>query len=114
MSVRKQKWAVITGTAIFVLVALVFSASLRAAKTETVFNRIATFPVILNLCEGNPTPNICLDTTTVSEIVAASEDGKTLIYTDAETGIIGFVDITDPAHPLPGGVLNLGGLADIR
>jgi hypothetical protein len=65
--------------------------------------------VILNLCEGNPTPNICLDTTTVSEIVAASEDGKTLIYTDAETGIIGFVDITDPAHPLPGGVLNLGG-----
>jgi Esterase-like activity of phytase len=109
MSVRKQKWAVITGTAIFVLVALVFSASLRAAKTETVFNRIATFPVILNLCEGNPTPNICLDTTTVSEIVAASEDGKTLIYTDAETGIIGFVDITDPAHPLPGGVLNLGG-----
>jgi hypothetical protein len=109
MSVRKQKWAVITGTAIFVLVALVFSASLRAAKTETVFDRIATFLVILNLCEGNPTPNICLDTTTVSEIVAASEDGKTLIYTDAETGIIGFVDITDPAHPLPGGVLNLGG-----
>ena len=109
MSVRKQKWAVITGTAIFVLVALVFSASLRAAKTETVFNRVATFPVILNLCEDSPTPNTCLDTTTVSEIVAASEDGKTLIYTDAETGNIGFVDITDPAHPLPGGVLNLGG-----
>ena len=112
MSVRKQKWVLVTAVAVLVLGALVFSASLRAAKkTETteVFNRIATFPVILNLCDGNPTLNTCLDTTTVSEIVAASEDGKTLIYTDAETGNVGFVDITNPADPLPGGVLNLGG-----
>ena len=111
MSVRKQKWASVVAVAVLVLGVLAFSGSLRAAKTpETtgVFNRIATFPVILNLCDGNPAPT-CLDTTTVSEIVAASEDGKTLIYTDAETGNIGFVDITDPAHPLPGGVLNLGG-----
>ena len=111
MSVRKQKWALVVAVAVLVLGVLAFSVSLRAAKTpETtgVFNRIATFPVILNLCDGNPAPT-CLDTTTVSEIVAASEDGKTLIYTDAETGNIGFVDITDPAHPLPGGVLNLGG-----
>jgi Esterase-like activity of phytase len=112
MRVRKQKWELVTAVAVFVLGALVFSASMRAAKkseTAGVFNRIATFPVILNLCDGNPAPNTCLDTTTVSEIVAASEDGKTLVYTDAETGNIGFVDITDPAHPLPGGVLNLGG-----
>lgn len=109
MNVRKQKWVVNTGAACSLLVALVFSVSLRAARKPGVFNRIATFPVILNLCDGDPDPNTCLNTTTVSEIVAASEDGKTLIYTDAETGNIGFVDITNPAHPLPGGVLNLGG-----
>ena len=63
-----------------------------------------------NLCEeDDPEPNPCLNTTTVAEIVAASADGKTLIYTDAETGNVGFVDITNPSQPLPKGVLDLGG-----
>lgn len=112
MSVRKQKWAVVTGAAVFLLVALMFSATLGAAKKTGktgVFNRIATFPVIFNLCDGDPNPNTCLNAATVSEIVAASEDGKTLIYTDAVTGNIGFVDITNPSEPLPAGVLNVGG-----
>ena len=98
---KKKKWAVITGAAVFALFALAFSASLRAAKKANstgVFNRIATFPVIFNLCEGIPDPG-CLNVETVSEITAASEDGKTLIYTDASTGNIGFVDITNPSQP---------------
>jgi hypothetical protein len=109
MSARKRKWAVITGAAVLLLVALTFSAPLGRANNTGVFNRIATFPVIFNLCAGNPDPTNCFDAATVSEIVAASEDGKTLIYTDSLTGNVGFVDITSPSEPLPAGVLNLGG-----
>jgi len=58
------------------------------------FNRIASFPVCLFI---DPTCND--DTETASEIVAASEDGNTLIYTDSPLEVVGFVDITDPANP---------------
>ena len=109
MRVRKQKWALVAGAAVFVVVALLSSARLGAAKQPGVFNRIATFPVILNLCHEDPNPSTCLDRTTVSEITAASEDGNTLIYTDALTGNIGFVDITNPSQPSPRGILNVGG-----
>jgi hypothetical protein len=35
----------------------------------------------------------------VAEIVAASADGKTLLYTNSDAEAIGFVDISDPATP---------------
>jgi hypothetical protein len=46
-----------------------------------------------------------------AEIVAATRDGKTLIYTDAVAGRVGFVDISDPEDPQPAGSLEppLGG-----
>jgi hypothetical protein len=69
-----------------------------------VFNRIATFPVFLNFPAGED-----LGTTTVAEIVAASEDGNTLIYTDGATGSVGFVDITDPADPKALGLIPVAG-----
>jgi hypothetical protein len=69
-----------------------------------VFNRIATFPVFLNFPAGED-----LGTTTVAEIVAASEDGNTLIYTDGATGSVGFVDITDPADPKALGLIPVDG-----
>ncbi|MCU0759654.1 MAG: esterase-like activity of phytase family protein [Steroidobacteraceae bacterium] len=47
--------------------------------------------------------------TTVSEIVAATQDGMTLVYTDSELGQVGFVDIRDPASPVPTGTLDVGG-----
>lgn len=68
------------------------------------FNRAATFTVcdqIGSSCES--------DTTTAAEIVAASEDGMTLVYTNSPKGEIGFVDITDPANPSPLGALAMGG-----
>jgi hypothetical protein len=40
---------------------------------------------------------------TVSEIVAATANGRTLIYTDSTQGAIGFIDIADPALPQPSG-----------
>jgi Esterase-like activity of phytase len=69
-----------------------------------VFNRIATFPVFLNLPAGADP-----GTETVAEIVAASEDGTTLIYTDGATGSVGFVDITDPTDPEPLGLIPVDG-----
>ncbi|GAB3375810.1 esterase-like activity of phytase family protein [Spongiibacter taiwanensis] len=68
------------------------------------FNRIAAFPVCLQLdatCD--------VDDTTAAEIVAASEDGLTLIYSDSPMEQVGFVDITDPSKPSGLGVLALAG-----
>lgn len=65
------------------------------------FKRIATLPNYLNLGD--------VGTETVSEIIATTDDGLTLVYTDGATGSIGFVDITDPAQPLPAGTLEVSG-----
>lgn len=65
-----------------------------------VFNRVAAFPVF---------NNTDIDTETVAEIVAASGDGNTLIYTDSANAQLGFVDIADPASPQPAGTVNLNG-----
>lgn len=67
---------------------------------NNVFKRISTFPVYLNTD---------INVETVAEIVAASTDGNTLIYTDGKTDNLGFVDITDPENPLPAGITGLGG-----
>ncbi|CAN0566211.1 unnamed protein product, partial [Laminaria digitata] len=46
---------------------------------------------------------------TVAEIIAASEDGMTLIYTDSEQEALGFIDITSPRSPVPSGFVPLPG-----
>lgn len=68
------------------------------------FNRIATFAVcdqVGSSCESDDAVN--------AEIVAASSDGMTLVYTNGEKGEIGFVDITDPARPKALGAVAVGG-----
>ena len=73
----------------------------RAADTGH-FNRIAVFPV----CENSS----CLaENETVAEIVAATQDGNTLVYTDSESQKLGFVDITNPKRPQAAGTLALDG-----
>ena len=69
------------------------------------FSRVATFPVFENVIAAGGTRN----ETTVAEIVAASRDGRTLVYTDSPGERIGFTDITDPADPQPLGTLAMGG-----
>lgn len=94
------------------LMALVLGTTPPRAEGQAAgdyFRRIATFPVFFNFCDGAVDFNACADTETVAEIVAASDDGNTLIYTDSETENLGFVDITDPASPQPGGVLGVDG-----
>ncbi len=68
------------------------------------FNRVATFAVCNQVgasCESADT--------TAAEIVAASTDGMTLIYSNSPKGEVGFVDITDVKTPKALGALGLGG-----
>lgn len=74
------------------------------AMAEPVFNRIASFPVVSNLPKDSDPSQV-----TSSEIITASEDGKTLIYSDSPNGAIGFIDITDAAKPRPLGQLKMNG-----
>ena len=68
------------------------------------FERIATYVV----CE-NSSCDTTLVETTVAEIVAASRDGRTLVYTDSPGNAIGLVDISDPSHPKGLGTVKLDG-----
>ena len=68
------------------------------------FNRVSTFVVCQQVgasCESADT--------TAAEIVAASMDGMTLIYSNSPKGEIGFVDITDVKAPKALGALAMGG-----
>ena len=80
------------------LAALLLASTSLAAVAEPVFNRIASFPVASNLLEGTDPKS-----PTSSEIVSASKDGMTLVYSDSPHGGIGFIDITDPKAPKAGG-----------
>lgn len=74
------------------------------AAAEPTFNRIATFEVVDNLPAGADAAK-----STVAEIIKATEDGNTLVYTDSPGARIGLIDITNPARPRAGGTVALGG-----
>ncbi|EHS49995.1 hypothetical protein PDO_2816 [Rhizobium sp. PDO1-076] len=86
------------------LTAALFASVALPAAAEQVFNRISAFPVATNL----PADKDKLSTTS-AEIVTASEDGMTLIYSDSPLGGIGFVDITDAKAPKAGDALLMDG-----
>lgn len=64
------------------------------------FRRIATFPVHLNSD---------ITQTTSAEIVTSADNGRLLIYSDSELGVLGFIDIANPANPLPAGTIAMPG-----
>ncbi|WP_419739181.1 esterase-like activity of phytase family protein [Ruegeria sp.] len=74
------------------------------ASAEMNFNRIASFPVVKNMAEGTDA-----ERETSPEIIAATADGMTLVYTDSPLGVVGMVDITEPANPAPLGAMEIGG-----
>lgn len=84
------------------LTALLLASVAVPASAEQVFNRIASFPVAQNLPKGE-------DKATSSEIITATADGNTLIYSDAPGGTIGFIDITDARAPKAGGSIAIDG-----
>ena len=82
-----------------ILLGLTASLLAGSAFAAPVFNRVASFPVELNAPEG----------ATSAEIIAASADGNTLVYSDSPGGGIGFVDITDFKGPKPAGYVKVEG-----
>lgn len=73
----------------------------RATDAPARFRRIATLPNYRNDSDT--------DEPTVSEIVASTSDGDTLVYTDGPRREIGFVHIAEPSSPVPLGKLGLAG-----
>lgn len=86
------------------LVSATALAAALPAVAAPYFDRIAAFPVARNLPDGADPA-----TPTSAEIVAASGDGMTLVYSDSPNRAIGFVDITDPAAPAALGSLAFDG-----
>lgn len=74
------------------------------AADET-FHRLATYPVFQNRPAGEDAA-----AETVAEISAVSEDGRTVVHTDALAHRIGFLDLTDPSAPKGLGTLSLAEL----
>lgn len=83
--------------------ALLAGTSLSAPAAET-FNRVSTFNVIDNLPEGGDPAQ-----STAAEIITATEDGRTLVYSDSPGRRIGLIDIADPHAPKPAGTIALEG-----
>jgi DNA-binding beta-propeller fold protein YncE len=68
------------------------------------FDHEGTFNVPANLRAGE-----AIETVTSAEIVDATPDGRTLVYTDAPMGRLGFIDIRRPSAPAPGGAIDMAG-----
>jgi hypothetical protein len=84
-------------------VALLLPAVAHAQEAR-MFDRIATIEAVRML-----PPDRDRTKRSIAEIVAASEDGNTLVYVDGDQNGLGFVDIADPAAPRPAGFLPLTG-----
>ena len=85
------------------LTAVLAASAAMPAYAEPMFNRVAAFAVADNLPEADR------KSPTSSEIISASEDGNTLVYSDSPHGGIGIIDITDPKAPKAGGYVKLEG-----
>ncbi|MBE4577258.1 alkaline phosphatase [Vibrio navarrensis] len=83
--------------------ALILASSSFASSADS-FKRIASFPVADNVPHGMDSKK-----PTSAEIITATEDGNTLIYSDSPLGGIGFIDIKQPHMPQAAGFLSLHG-----
>ncbi len=88
----------------FLTLTSIMALAAAPAMAEPVFNRIASFATPQNMGAGED-----LARATSAEIIAATEDGMTLVYSDSPLGVIGLVDITDPRAPKPLGNIAMGG-----
>jgi len=93
--------AVLTGSGLLAA-ALTTAPPAAAAGGSPVFTRTATYPVFQN-------SGLTVDDEAVAEISAVSPDGRTVVYTDAPNGQVGFLDITDPSAPRGLGTFVVGG-----
>jgi hypothetical protein len=93
-----------TGLAAALTIGLAGPVAASPAKADQpgLFERASTYPVFQNRPAGTPAGDA-----TVAEISAVSQDGRTLVYTDAAAGRLGFLDISDPGGPRGRGTLQL-------
>lgn len=82
----------------------VLALSAGTAFAEMNFNRISSFATPMNMADGEDKK-----AETSAEIIAATADGNTLVYTDSPLGVLGRIDITDAANPKPLGNIALEG-----
>jgi hypothetical protein len=85
-------------------VAALLASTAAFAKAEQVFNRVASFPVA-----SNTPAEIDNKSVTSAEIIAATEDGNTLVYTSSPLKAIGLIDIKDARAPKALGSVMLDG-----
>ena len=74
------------------------------AQADMVFNRISAFATPMNAADAEDAAK-----PSSAEIIAATEDGMTLIYSDSPKGVLGLIDITDARAPKPLGQIDMGG-----
>ncbi|MDO8884161.1 esterase-like activity of phytase family protein [Pseudotabrizicola sp.] len=74
------------------------------ALADMNFNRIASFATPQNMATGEDAAR-----ETSAEIISASEDGMTLVYTDSPLGVVGLIDISDASAPKAMGNIDVGG-----
>jgi len=86
------------------VVAALLASTAAFSQAEPVFNRVASFPVAANTPD-----NVDPKSVTSAEIIAASEDGNTLVYTSSPLKAIGIIDITDAKAPKALGSVMLDG-----
>ncbi|WP_161952484.1 MULTISPECIES: esterase-like activity of phytase family protein [unclassified Ensifer] len=86
------------------LAAMLLASVAFPAAAEPVFNRIASFAVADNLPEGDARKEA-----TSAEIITATEDGNTLIYSDSPGKRIGLIDITEAKAPKAAGTVSFEG-----
>jgi len=94
---RRASAVLAAGAAVVGTLAVAGTVPAEAAVTTSRFERVATIYADENV--GS----------IAAEIVTASADGNTIIYSDSPGGLIGFVDITDPANPVPAGTVDIVG-----
>ena len=88
------------------MIVKIFAATSAIALTAGIaqadaFNRISSFPTFLNNADATVESS--------AEIISATQDGMTLVYSDSPLGVIGLIDITDPANPAPKGNIAVDG-----
>ncbi|WP_198652969.1 esterase-like activity of phytase family protein [Actinocorallia populi] len=96
---RRVRWAAGLAAGAVVFAGMSGTTPAGAEPKGPLFERLATYPVHQN---GGG------DEETVAEISAVSQDGRTLVYTDAPGRRIGFLDLSAPDRPRGLGTLSLG------
>lgn len=86
------------------LTSMIALTAATPSLAEAVFNRISSFPTVANFADGEDKAQ-----ETSAEIMATTEDGNMLIYSDSPLEALGLVDISDPATPKPLGHIAMDG-----